>query len=194
MKLFNYIFILFLALVFIACDKYVPKPSGYFRIDLPEQNYVRLTQFDEFDCLVSDNANIRQASDYDINNKEGKYFNIYYPSLNAEIFCSYIPLKNKNVIDLLEESRKFVYLHTIKADAISENIFVDDSERVCSTVYNIKGDVASPTQFIITDSIKSFFRGALYFVNDVPIQDSIAPVLEYVNEDIKVLIESFRWK
>jgi hypothetical protein len=45
----------------------------------------------------------------------------------------------------------------------------------------------------LTDSVRSFVRCALYFDN-IPNQDSIAPVLEYINNDIQVLMESFRWK
>ena len=48
-------------------------------------------------------------------------------------------------------------------------------------------------QFWITDSTTHYVRGALYF-NVAPNPDSIAPVDEYIREDIRHLIESFRWK
>ena len=44
-----------------------------------------------------------------------------------------------------------------------------------------------------TDSVKHYLRGALYF-NVEPNKDSLAPVLQFVKEDINVLIESFNWK
>jgi gliding motility-associated lipoprotein GldD len=86
-----------------------------------------------------------------------------------------------------------VYLHTIKADAIREQRFENPEQRVYGLLYAISGNVASPTQFVLTDSVRSFFRGALYFDN-IPNQDSITPVLEYINNDILILMESFRWK
>jgi len=48
-------------------------------------------------------------------------------------------------------------------------------------------------QFVITDSTKHFIRGALYFDN-VPNKDSIAPVADYIRQDMMQLIESFSWK
>jgi hypothetical protein len=48
-------------------------------------------------------------------------------------------------------------------------------------------------QFVLTDSVNHFFRGALYF-NTVPNQDSLAPVVEYVKEDIIHLVETMRFK
>ena len=44
-----------------------------------------------------------------------------------------------------------------------------------------------------TDSTEHFFRGALYF-NCQPNQDSIAPMLDYMREDIVRLMESFEWR
>ena len=55
------------------------------------------------------------------------------------------------------------------------------------------GNAASPVQFFISDSIRHFIRGALYF-NALPNPDSIAPVSTYVEQDIIRLIESLEWK
>ena len=60
-------------------------------------------------------------------------------------------------------------------------------------MYEIKGNAASPLQFVLTDSTKHFLRGALYF-NETPNADSIAPISKYVEEDVQRLIESVRWK
>ena len=46
-------------------------------------------------------------------------------------------------------------------------------------------------QFYLTDSTNHFLRGALYFNTEV--NDSIAPVSIFLKDDIKHLIESFRW-
>ena len=82
---------------------------------------------------------------------------------------------------------------SIKADDITEQPYVDDSAKVYALLYELKGNTASAIQFVATDSVKHFFRGALYF-NNTPNQDSVAPVREYIREDIIRLLESLRWR
>ncbi|MCC8172861.1 MAG: hypothetical protein LIO65_00175 [Odoribacter sp.] len=53
----------------------------------------------------------------------------------------------------------------------------------------MEGNTASPAQFFVTDSVKHFLRGALYF-NERPHNDSLAPVIDYLRKDIEVLMES----
>ena len=177
-----------IGLLCVACTHYSPKPAGYYRIDLPEPAYHWQT-FPAFDCLVSEQAQVTSVPF----SGEGDFFNLTYPLWNAQIHCSYLIVKKNNWAELSEESRKLVYLHTVKADAILERPFENRDHRVFGILYDIRGNVASPTQFVLTDSVRSFFRGALYFDNR-PNSDSIAPVLEYINNDIQVLIESVRWK
>ena len=186
MKQLALLFLLFPIL--ISCGEYSPKPTGYFRIDIDEPIYQTVEAFDSFRFDLTNSARLTKYSKQDSEN-----FCIVYDKLNAEIFCTFIPIKNNNITELSEESRKFVHLQVIKADAIHEMAFENPEQSVFGMVYQIKGNVASPTQFVLTDSVSSFFRGALFF-NNPPNQDSIAPVLEYVNKDIQVIIESFQWK
>ena len=60
-------------------------------------------------------------------------------------------------------------------------------------MYEIKGNAASPFQFFATDSTKHFLRGSMYF-NVYPNKDSLAPVFDFVQSDIKHLIETIKWK
>lgn len=183
-------FFLFPLLLFVACNDYTPKPSGFLRIDLPAREYTTVDTFDSFQLALSDQAMLSKTKQKD---DQEVYFNLLYPQLGAEIFCSYFPISKESLSVHAEESRRLAYLHTLKADAIQEKMYSNQEQNVYGLVYYIQGNVASPTQFVLTDSVKSFFRGALYF-NNTPNQDSIAPVLDYINQDIQVLIESFRWK
>jgi gliding motility-associated lipoprotein GldD len=123
---------------------------------------------------------------------EKYWIDLYYPKLNASIYCSYKPLKG-NLINLLEDTRKIVYKHSIRADGISEQVFDHPEKNVHGILYDLKGNTASSVQFVLTDSIQYFFRGALYFDN-VPNKDSIAPMSEYIRKDVIRLMESFEWK
>jgi gliding motility-associated lipoprotein GldD len=182
------LFVICCLLVSACIADYSPKPAGYYRIDLPAPDYHE-QEFQTGEFQISNQASIV----FTPQQEAGEFFNIVYPQLHAQIYCSYLSIKKENLAQLSEESRKFVYLHAVKADAIREQVFENQEQRVFGIRYDIQGNVASSTQFVLTDSIYSFFRGALYFDN-TPNQDSIAPVLDYINNDIQVLIESFRWK
>jgi gliding motility-associated lipoprotein GldD len=94
---------------------------------------------------------------------------------------------------MLEDSRELAYKHTIKAESINEKIFLKPGRNVYGMLYEIEGNTASSVQFYLTDSTKHFLRGALYF-NIQPNKDSLAPVINFVKEDIKILMETFKWK
>ena len=115
-----------------------------------------------------------------------------YPQLGAQIYCTFFSVNKENLRVRAEESRKLAFAQ-IKASGIKEYAYDNPLQNVYGIVYKIDGNVTSPSQFVLTDSVSSFFRGALYFDSE-PNQDSIAPVLAYINRDIQMLIESFRWK
>jgi len=60
-------------------------------------------------------------------------------------------------------------------------------------MFEIEGDVATPIQFFLSDSTNHFFRASLYFENKVQV-DSMAPVYEFVRQDIDTLLSTFYWK
>lgn len=182
---------LLLMMLLGACGrKYVPKPYGYMRIALPDTCYTLLNVDSlPYDFEVSCNATTLPAKG---DNGEKNWINVTYTSLNATVHCSYKPLQN-NLRELSEEARQFVYNHAIKAEAIPERAYENPQQEVYGVYYELQGNTASSLQFVLTDSVEHFFRGALYF-NSRPNQDSIAPVLEYVQGDVVRMIESFRWK
>ena len=56
----------------------------------------------------------------------------------------------------------------------------------------IKGEVASPFQFITTDSSKNFLRAALYF--EKPIKgDSLSPIVDYLKKDMLHVLNTLQW-
>ncbi len=167
----------------------IPRPYGYFRVDLPKHVYRMIDTLNlpyRFD--LPGNAKLIQRDA-----KDDKFWmDIYYPKLNASIYCSYKPVKG-NLIDLLEDTRKIVYKHSIRADGIGEKVYDHPEKNVHGILYDLKGNTASSVQFVLTDSLHHFFRGALYF-NNVPNKDSIAPMSNYIREDVIRIMESFEWK
>jgi gliding motility-associated lipoprotein GldD len=176
--------------IFWSCSETpIPRPYGYFRVDLPEHIYRTIDTLNlpyRFDMPMNAQLISRKA--------EGEHFwiDLHYPKLNANIYCSYKSV-NGNVFDLLEDARKIVYKHSIRADGIGEKAFERPAKNVYGILYDLKGNTASSVQFVLTDSSRHFFRGALYFDN-VPNKDSIAPMAEYIRQDVIRIMESLEWK
>ena len=170
-----------------SCVKYSPKPRGYFRIELKEREYSRSDSTLPYSFEYPKNLSMIIPSKQD---KE--WFDIVYPRYNARIYFSYKPV-NKNFREISEDSRNFVYKHAFKADAISEQFYANEKNKTYGILYEIKGNTASAVQFVLTDSVNHFLRGALYF-NNRPNKDSIAPVVDYITEDIVKIMETTRWK
>lgn len=182
------VFLLFICLN--SCkDTSTPRPYGYFRVDLPPHQYVA-SNFENFP--YSFDISKIAITESPAQQNEKYWIDIKYPSLNASIYCSYKPV-NSNLFELTEDTRKIVYKHTVKAENIAEIPYENAEQKVYGILYELTGNTASPVQFVLTDSNKNFFRGALYFEN-VPNKDSIAPIVQYVQKDIVRLIESFEWK
>jgi len=173
-----------------SCKKnYTPKPRGYFRIDLPEKKY---TKFDTSFPYTFDYPIYTNIKEDHSRLTEKYWINIEYPYLNGKIHVSYKNINN-NIDQILEDTRKLAYKHAIKADAINEKLFQKPEKSVYGILYEIEGNAASSMQFFLTDSTNHYLRGALYF-NTEPNKDSLAPVLEFVKEDIIRLIETLEWK
>jgi gliding motility-associated lipoprotein GldD len=124
---------------------------------------------------------------------EPYWINVDFPRYQGRIHISYKPV-HENLNEFLEDSRTFVVKHIPKADAIDDSLIFRPEDRVFGLIYYIEGtQAASPCQFFVTDSSSRFLRGALYF-NVEPNNDSLAPVIDFIREDIRHMIKTFRWK
>lgn len=179
-----------LLMAMLSCEEPVaPKKIGYYRIDLPEKNYEPVEDIPfpfEFELPQYAKVNLKRTKN------EPNFFNIDFPKFTARLHMSFLPV-DSNINQLLEDSRELVFKHTIKAQDIKEKIYQDPARDVYGILYSITGNAASPSQFFLTDSNNYFLRGALYFSVD-PNPDSLAPVSEFIKEDIQHLIESFNWR
>lgn len=189
--------ILLLALLFTGCgDNYTPKPRGYFRIDFPEKTYSQLPGNYPYSFDIPDYASIQHDSR---NANEPYWINVEIPENKSEFHISYYDLKKAGktnrefLIDLMEETRRLAYEHSIKASSIEEQIFVNNASHVYGTIYRIRGNAASPMQFFLTDSTQHFLRGAFY-IREVPDIDSLRPVIDFLEPDVIRLIETTNWK
>lgn len=182
------IIIFLLAIILVSCKNNdpIPRPKAYFRIDTPVKEYKLYDDVCPFTFEIPVYSFIvKEKQDY-------CWMDIYFPQNEATIYLTYKEV-NDDINTHLEDSREFVYKHTVKADAIEEIIYENPELNVYGTLYDLKGNTATSVQFYLTDSTNHFLRGSLYF-NVPPNKDSLAPVIDFIREDIIHMMESFEWK
>ncbi|MDG2226201.1 MAG: hypothetical protein P8L20_00575 [Flavobacteriales bacterium] len=186
------IYMLVILTVLAGCndeDNVIPKPKSYFRIDFPAKSY----QGNKEKC----NSSFEIPTYAYVQNKKGPregvcFQNVVFPYYKASIYCTYLEL-DSNLFEHTEEYRNKAFEHQSRAQAIDEQLFVNEEERVFGTTFDIKGDVACNYIFYLTDSVDNFFAGSVFF-EVIPNYDSLQPVLEFVKKDIQHLIETFKWE
>ncbi len=188
----KFITILFLSLILVGCGKKAqPKPYGYFRIDLPEREYVVDSNLGPYSIERSAHSQLDKSDNTHATDAD-EWINVVYPSINAKIHLSYKQIDKSTFQKVVEECHTLAYKHTVRADAIQESYYGNDTTRVYGILYEMKGNAASPSQFFVTDSVRNFLRGSLYF-NHTPNADSIAPAANYVLQDMIHMIETLKW-
>lgn len=181
---------------FYSCgDDNVPKPNALLRLEYPNASYVKATipkaSFGfEVNELVTDISVVPVP-----NSTTGYGINLEYNTLKATLFLTYKEIKanRANFKDLVRDAENLTQKHMIKADEIPVIPYENTKHRVFGKLSEVKGNVASPAQFYVTDSVKHFLTGSLYFYAR-PNYDSILPAVSYMQKDIKHLIETLEWK
>ena len=185
--------VLSLAFVAASCDdgdSYLPKPRGYFRIDLPEKSYVKVDTLERYSFECPQYALVTPDS---YSPDEKNWVNIEMPQFKGSIHLTHKPV-NGNLGEYLEDVHIMITKHLQKANGVRDSLIADDEHQVYGLFIEMDGKgVATPMQFYLTDSTKNFVRGALYF-NFQPNNDSMQPVINFIRQDIDHLIETFEWK
>ena len=184
---------LVLACIAISCDNsdnYLPKPRGYFRIDLPEKEYTKVDTIERYSFECPQYAII--TPDF-YSPDEKNWINIEMPQFKGSIHLTHKNV-NDNLGEYLEDVHTMVTKHLQKANGVHDSLIVNEKHQVYGMFIEMDGKgVATPMQFYLTDSTKNFVRGALYF-NFLPNNDSMQPVINFIREDIDHMINTFEWK
>ena len=171
-------------------ERPLPKPKGYFRIDMPEKSYSKVDTLRKysFDC-----PSYAYTTPDPFSPEEVDWVNVEMPDFKASIHLTHKDV-NGDLAVYLEDVHTMLTKHLQKANGMWDSLIMDDSRRVYGMLIEMDGKgVATPLQFYLTDSTNHFVRGALYF-NFVPNNDSMQPVIDYLRQDINQMIGSFEWK
>ena len=201
--------------VLAACHNgdYTPKPQAYIRIDMPEHEYWLVdtlchagdtTVFEDTITWVCEKDKTLPFV-FEANNcieltekgapKGEVWVDLKYPQWDGVVFLTYRHLSGPD--DLRGQTDTSLCLlesHYQFASGVEENHYDDPERHVYATTFRLGGKrVATTYQFWATDSVHNFLRGALY-LDRTPNNDSLAPVIDYIQTDIDHLIETLRWR
>ena len=179
--------------VAFSCDRQLnplPKPRGYFRIDLPEKAYVKVDTIEKYSFECPQYALITPDP---YSPDEKNWVNVEMPQFKGSIHLTHKPVDG-NLGEYLEDVHTMVTKHLQKANGVRDSLIFNEEHDVYGLFIEMDGKgVATPMQFYLTDSTRNFVRGALYF-NFKPDNDSMQPVINFIREDIDHLIKTFEWK
>jgi gliding motility-associated lipoprotein GldD len=198
---------------FISCNSdFTPKPREYYRIDFPARKYQQFNQEGypySFEYPVYGKIG-KDSTMFDENPDNPFWINIDFPQFNGRIYLSYKTIGGSSVYKiktatgykdslvkntfegLREEAFKMTYKHSLKASSIDDSSFTT-ANGISGVYFKVGGNAATANQFFITDSTRHFLRGALYF-DAAPNADSLAPVNLFLQEDLKHMISTLKWK
>lgn len=186
---------LLFTLMIISCNSvYTPKPRGYFSISFPEKKY---EVFDQpgfpytFEYPVYAKV-IRDTSFFGDAPENPWWINVNFPQFSGTIYISYKQIGAYTLDKLVNDAYNMTNKHSIKAYSIDDSL-ITTPNNIHGVFFKVGGDVATANQFYLTDSVKNFLRGALYF-DTTPNQDSLKPVNDFLREDMVHMVNTFKWK
>jgi gliding motility-associated lipoprotein GldD len=188
-------FLCLLIVVLAACNSdYTIKRRGYFKIDFPQHQY---QLFNEpgfpytFEYPVYAKV-VKDTTFFEAKPENDYWINIDFPQFSGKIYMSYKDIGKNDFTKLVNDAFTMTYKHTSKATEITDSAMLTPTG-VSGVFFNVGGNAATAKQFFVTDSVKHFLRGALYF-DAAPNEDSLSIVNDFLQADMKHLINSLRWK
>lgn len=185
--------LLLMIILLAACNsEYTIKPRGYYRIPFPEhryqvfdrEGYPYTFEYPVYANVVKDSTFFDETAD--------NWINIEFPQFNGKIYMSYKPVGPTDFNKLVNDAFTMTYKHTTKATGITDSL-MQTKAGLTGVWFDVGGNAATAKQFFVSDSVKHFLRGALYF-DSSPNEDSLKVVNDFLQEDMKHLINTLKWK
>ena len=183
-----------IAFILSSCEPDVvstPRPIGYFRIALPEKNYKLYSDSSApYTIEIPEYSRMYRSSAPDA---PATWKDLYFGEFKATLYMSYHEITSDSLFaQLINQSWELTEAHHEMSQAMKDSLILRPEDRVFGTVIELGGNAASLVQFYLTDSVKNFIRGSLYFWA-VPNKDSLQPVVDYIKKDVFHIVETLKW-
>ena len=210
----NYSLLIVIGVIFIlSCNSpYTSKRIGYYKIPLPERKY---QQYDNpsFPCTFEYPVYasvLKDTAYFDSTSNNPYWLNIEFPSFHGKIYVSYKKIGANSIYKIkrhgvysdsaginsfekmVNDCYNLTYKNDIKAYSIDDSV-MHTPNKVTGIFFKLSGNVATAKQFFLSDTTNNFLRGALYF-DATPNEDSLKPINDFLQEDMKHLINSLKWR
>ncbi len=177
---------LILFITLISCfENNLPKPKAYLNLEYSSPQYHEVLNSCGFKYQINKEAILE-------NHEEECWDNIKYPKMKATIYLSYFKVDN-NINSLIDDAYQMPMKHVNRAIEIPEKIYFDQKNKIFGSLFRVEGNTASQLQFFLTDSIRNFLVGSLYFYSK-PNYDSLMPAARYIEDDMLHLMETLKWE
>lgn len=172
-----------LLLIFVGCSQKqpqaVPRPQAWPRLaEIPASYHL-------IDGLaVNDSAQVIKG------NSEG-WFDIVYPAYNVRINCTMTTVSSPRELQGVIENR-LERLERNAAGAPGEITELTSEGGWGCLLMSTPGAVATPVQFLATDSVSRLFSGSAVFSGVKLRADSVAPAVSVIERDLLYMLQNIK--
>ncbi len=183
-RLLPYLTILGFSVLVIACPREAQVPQ-----EKVLRKYVSTPDSLPFSFLIPEQSTVVRSHAPD----QGSYYiDLLFPDQKARLYGTFHASSAALFPRQSEESRKIVYFHSVKADAIREEWYENPTAGVYGILYTLEGKVATPLQLSLTDSLNYLFHGSLYF-DEGESHEGKGDTLRVLTGDLRKLMETFKY-
>lgn len=191
-----FVFIIFCMLI-CACGNdniSIPKPRAYPKVEfVPKETKTMVFEscpftfdFPSYGTIVKDKPGRGEE-------ELACWFDVSIKEYNAKIHCSYVPIDKKEDLEhYIKDAFTISGQINKRSDYMSEQL-IETKNGVKGLMMLFEGPAASPCHFYLTDEKDHYMKASLYFDTQVN-PDSLAPITQYLLQDIDQMITSFQWK
>jgi len=182
--------ILYLFLILLsACgsDNPVPKPFGFHKIRFPQEK--KFVTYSNNSCPFQ--FEYPAFGKIDNRRSDSCWVDIEFPDFQCKWHITYKNIKQSKKGSNYEDYRRLIYKHSQKASEITETPILNKQGK--GVFFEMYGEVPTPAQFYFTDTTQHAVMASFYFFTALK-NDSLAPVIQYMKNDMKHLVESIQWK
>lgn len=157
----------------------VPRPQAWARIELYPETYREVDGL-----MINDSARVEPG------NSDG-WFDIVYPAYNVRINCT---LTRVGSPDGLQDviANRLERLERNAGGAAGEMTELKSVGGVSGLLMVTPGALATPVQFLATDSARCVLSGTAVFASPGVTTDSVAPVVEAIERDIVFMLKNLK--
>lgn len=166
------------------------RPHGFHKISFPETDAYQNFETDNcpFKFTYPASGQISRLEN------DSCWIDIDFPQygLKWHLTHRFVPDTGLPIGEHFEEHRKLIYKHSKKATQIAARDY--NTSAGTGKAYEVYGNVGTPAYYFLSDSAQENVLMLSFYFNTAMKNDSLAPIIEYMREEVEKSLESLRWK